>query len=88
MPEVGVLEMKKLLLAAAFATGFSTVAMAHQCPADMAKIDEAMTTASISDEDKATVMELRAKGEEEHNAGNHDASVESLGEAKELLGIE
>ncbi len=80
--------MKKIVLAAFTTLAFTSAALAHQCPADMAKIDEAMTTASISDEDKATVMELRAKGEEEHKAGNHDASVETLGQAKEILEIE
>ena len=54
---------------------------------DMKAIDDAMTSAKLSDEDKAKVMSLRTKGEEQHNSGDHAGSVESLGEAKKMLGI-
>lgn len=79
--------MKKLLLAAAFAVAMTGSAFASSCPGLMQKIDAALETASISDEDKATVMELRAQGEEEHEAGDHDASVATLNEALKLLGM-
>jgi hypothetical protein len=36
----------------------------------------------------AKVKELRAKGEELHSAGDHQESIETLAEAKEILGIE
>ena len=48
-----------------------------------AYIDEA----PLSDADKAKVMELRAKGEELHKAGDHDGSMAALNEAKEMLGL-
>lgn len=67
---------------------FSAASFAGDCPNLMSAIDEAMTTAELSDEDKAKVMELRAKGEEEHTAGDHAASVATLAEAKAVLGIE
>mgnify|MGYP006205425139 CR=1 FL=1 len=35
----------------------------------------------------AKVKELRAKGEEEHKAGNHDASMATLAEARVMLGM-
>jgi hypothetical protein len=62
-------------------------AFANQCPALMGEIDAALPTATLSDEDKARVEELRAQGEEQHAAGDHAASEASLNEAKELLGI-
>lgn len=62
-------------------------ALAFQCPADMAAIDAAITTASLSDADKAKVMELRAQGEELHEAGKHQESVDALAEAKKILGL-
>lgn len=62
-------------------------AMAGQCPMDMAAIDAALETATLSEEDMARVMELRALGEEQHAAGDHAASEASLAEAKALLGI-
>jgi len=55
---------------------------------DMAKIDTAMQEASLSDSEMATVTELRALGEEQHEAGDHAASVATLAEAKDILGID
>lgn len=80
--------MKKLLSALALSALLWSPALAGQCPADMSKIDAAMQTAQLSEEDKAKVMELRTKGEELHAAGNHDESVATLAEAKKMLGIE
>jgi hypothetical protein len=80
--------MRRLLLAAAFSL-MALPAMAGQCPADMSKIDAALeSNTSLSAEDKSKVMELRAKGEAEHQAGEHAASVATLAEAKAILGIE
>lgn len=78
--------MKKAL-AFAFLLAVVSPTYAFHCPADMAEIDAALTTAQLSDADLAKVKELRAKGEELHNAGNHQESVDALAEAKALLGI-
>ena len=79
--------MKKLILAAAMTLALAGPAFAHMCPALMGEIDEAMKTASVDDATKAKIMDLYAKGKAEHEAGNHDASVETLNEAKALLGM-
>jgi hypothetical protein len=78
----------RLTLAALVAACLASPAVAFQCPADMAAVDEAMASASLSAEDQARVQELRATGEAEHAAGNHQASVDALAEAKQILGIE
>ena len=66
-----------------------TPAGAFQCPSDIGKIDAALAAnPSISEEDKAKVVELRNEGEALHNGGNHKDSVETLAEAKKILGIE
>lgn len=62
-------------------------AQAFQCPADMAAIDAALASANLSAEDLAKVQELRARGEELHAAGDHQASVDALAEARAILGI-
>jgi hypothetical protein len=68
---------------------FASPAMAGQCPADIAKIDAALAeNTSLSDDEKATVTEMRNKGEELHNSGAHAESVAVLAEAKAILGIE
>ncbi len=79
--------MKKIILAGAAVLALTVSAFANQCPADMAAIDKALETASLSDADKAKVMELRKQGEELHKAGTHDESMKVLGEAKKMLGM-
>ncbi len=79
--------MKALLAAAALTVSLAAPAFAFQCPSDVAKIDAALQTASLSDDQKAEVMRLRDEGERQHQAGQHQASVDTLAQAKEILGI-
>ena len=79
--------MKKFILAAAMTLALATPSFASQCPAIMAKIDEAMKTAQVDEATKTKVMELYAKGKAEHEGGSHDASVATLNEALALLGM-
>lgn len=80
--------MKQLTLAAALCLLAAPV-FAHNCPADMAAIDAALAAGTdLSEADLASVQELRAEGQAQHEAGDHDASVETLGQAKALLGID
>jgi hypothetical protein len=62
-------------------------AFANQCPSIMAAIDAALPTATLSEADMTKVKELRAKGEELHNSGDHAGSVAALNEAKTMLGL-
>jgi hypothetical protein len=77
----------RTLLAAAVLAVFVSPAFANQCPALMAKVDEALQTAQLSDADKAKVTELRQTGEEQHAAGQHAESEASLQEALQILGM-
>lgn len=73
---------------AAFLTAalLSAPLWASQCPADMAKIDAMLQSNPPSDPAVlAQVQDLRAEGEQLHNAGDHDQSVKVLGEALQLL---
>lgn len=79
--------MKKLLIAAAMTVALATPALAHQCPSLMAKIDEAMKTATVDDATKAQITALYDKGKAEHEAGDHDASEADLNAALKLLGM-
>ncbi len=73
--------MKKFLVAGITVLALSGPAFAGSCPELMTKIDTALTTATVSDADKARVMELRNDGEEQHGAGQHAESTASLNEA-------
>ena len=64
------------------------LAFAHNCPNEMKDIDAKLATnPQLSAADAAKVKDLRAKGEAAHKAGDHDASMKSLGEAKAILKI-
>ena len=83
--------MKRLTLSAvALALALSSgAAFALHCPVDMKKIDAALAQSPTLDEAQmATVKELRAAGEELHNAGKHHASLAVLAEAMRMLGVE
>jgi hypothetical protein len=81
--------MKRFLLASAFSLMLAMPALASQCPNDMAAIDAALAAGpDLTAEQLAEVQALRAEGEAQHAAGDHDASVETLGKAKAILGIE
>lgn len=87
------MNMKPYLLAGAFA--FSSAAWAHNCPNLMSEIDQILESTpsvdeeTIVDEDlRKSVKEMRVEGEELHEAGNHDESVEMLERALELLKAE
>ena len=77
----------KMILPLAAALAFATPAFASQCPGDMAKIDSALQTASLSEADQTEVMALRATGEQQHGAGKHAESIETLAKAMKILEI-
>ena len=80
-------EKMKSIFTAALLIALASPALAFHCPKDMAAIDKALPMATLSEADMARVTELRALGEREHEAGNHQASVDALAEAMEILGI-
>ena len=77
----------RTILAATLALALAGPALANRCPMEMAAIDAALQTAQLSEADLARVQELRATGEELHNAGDHPGSEAALDEAKSILGI-
>jgi hypothetical protein len=67
---------------------FAASAWAHNCPNEVKAIDAKLATnPTLSKEDMEKVKQLRDSGEAHHKAGNHDASMKDLGEAKKILGI-
>jgi hypothetical protein len=66
----------------------SGLAVAHGCPGEMKKIDNALPNAKLSVQDASKVKDLRTKGEEQHKAGQHTESMQSLAEAKKIMGIQ
>ncbi len=82
--------MRKFLTLLTFltVTVFSLPAFAFHCPADMAKIDAALSAMpNLSADDMTMVTKLRAEGEAQHKAGKHQESVDSLAKAMKILGL-
>lgn len=67
---------------------FSGAALAFHCPADMKKIDEALSkNPKLSAEQMAEVKKLRSQGEVLHKAGKHQEAVDTLAKAMKMLGV-
>jgi hypothetical protein len=80
--------MKRTLAIAAALVFASGSALAFHCPKDMKQIDDALAkNPKLSAAQMKEVKDLRAKGEVEHKAGNHQASVDDLAKAKQILGL-
>jgi hypothetical protein len=54
----------------------------------MKKIDNALPTAKLTPQNMTKVKELRAKGEDQHKAGQHTESMNTLAEAKKIIGVQ
>lgn len=81
--------MKRAILAAAISLMLATPAFAMGCPKLMAKVDDALAqNPSLTAEQLAEVQKLRADGEAQHTSGQHAQSMESLGKALEILGVQ
>ena len=79
--------MKKLWIGLALC-GAIGLAQAHNCPNEMKAIDAKLkTNPQLADADAAKVKQLRAEGEAAHKAGDHNAAMKALAEAKRLLKI-
>lgn len=79
--------MRKLLVLIS-GLALAGAAWAHNCPNEMKAIDAKLATKpTLSKADSDKVSKLRADGEAQHKAGDHAASMKSLGEAKKMLGI-
>src|SRR5690349_21603597 len=87
--EVPMSAHRSLLATITAAAGFlvATPAVAFHCPQEMARIDKALASnPKLSEADRAKVKQLRAKGEQEHKDGDHQAALDTLAQAEKILG--
>ncbi len=80
------MNLRIAVIAATLALASNSVYAFH-CPADMKAIDEALPKAKLTDAQSAQVKKLRAEGETLHKSGKHKESVETLAQARKVLGI-
>ena len=79
--------MKKLIISFFITLLVASNVWAYSCLRDIKRIDMALDSSKISEEQLAVVQYLREAGEEFHKNGDHNASVIVLKAARELLGI-
>ena len=77
--------MQKTALIIAMSMLLAGPALANDCPNITAKIEDAMKTATVDEATKVKIAELLAKGQAEHAAGDHTASMATLNEAMALI---
>ena len=80
--------MKTIILAAAFAAGFSASAFAGQCQDDIAKIDAALATQELTKDQKAQLDDMRNQAVQLCGAGNETEGLDVTAEAKAMLNIQ
>ena len=81
--------MRNILVVGDMLAALATPAWANQCPSSIAALDEQMQQhGSMLSPDKATqVKELRDQAERAHGAGNHDEAMQSVQQARSVMGM-
>jgi hypothetical protein len=64
----------------------SSIALAYHCPLDAKAIDSGLAKVqNLTDDQKAEIIKLRNLGLEQHKAGDHKASADTLAKAMRKL---
>ena len=80
--------LKKFLIAAVFSVASAGAAFASSCPVMVGEIDAALAAGpDLTAEELAEVQALRDEGQAQHESGDHAGSVETLQQAKDMLGL-
>ncbi|MEZ5924012.1 MAG: hypothetical protein R3D57_06460 [Hyphomicrobiaceae bacterium] len=78
--------VKTLAVAALVTIGGAWPALAD-CAADLTAIDQAMASASLTDDQKAQAEELKKSATDNCTAGKTDEAAAPIGQLKEMLGL-
>ena len=78
---------KAAALALILAGSFSSQALAGQCEADIAKIDQALDGMELAPDERAQVQDMRAQAAQLCNAGSEQEGLDVTTEAKAMLNI-
>ena len=74
-----------ILFAAAFVAALAPPALAYQCEAFIELLDQKIAEQELSQEQKAELRRLRDEGQRLHEQGRHEASMEALTKAEQML---
>lgn len=79
--------MKSLLAAGTILIALAAPAFASECPTQIQKAEEALQTSTLDDAAKAKITEHIAQAKSQHEAGDHTASLATLKDTMQLLGM-
>lgn len=79
--------MKSLLAAGTILIALAGPAFANECPALVQQSEEALKTSTADEAMKARIAEHIAKAKSEHESGDHAASLATLKDTMQLLGV-
>ena len=74
-----------ILFAAAFVAALAPPALAYQCEAFIRLLDQKMAEQDLGAERMAELRRLRDEGRRLHEQGRHEASMEALTKAEQML---
>jgi hypothetical protein len=77
-----------MIYAAALSVALSTAAFAGQCQDDIEKIDAALASQDLSDDERAQLDDMRNQAVQLCGAGNEAEGLDVTAEAKALLNIQ
>jgi hypothetical protein len=80
--------MKTFILAVWLVLAFSTTAFAGQCQDDIEKIDAALASQDLSDDERAQLDDMRNQAVQLCGAGNEAEGLDVTAEAKAMLNIQ
>ena len=76
---------RSALFAVAFVAVLAPPALAYQCDALIRLIDQKMPEQKLSKEQMVELRRLRDEGQRLHEQGRHEASMEALTKAEQML---
>ena len=79
--------MKRILIAAGFATALFSASAFADCAGDMAKITDAMKTAKLDDAGTAKAKDLMSKATAAQTAKDETACTASTAEMMKMMGL-
>ena len=77
--------IRSALFAAAFVTVLAGPALAYQCEAFIRLLDQKMADQNLGKERMVELRRLRDEGQRLHEQGRHEASMEALTKAEQML---
>lgn len=79
--------MKSLLAAGTILIALAAPAFANDCPNQIKMTEDMLKTSTLDDAAKKKIADHIAQAQSQHDSGQHEESLATLADAKQLLGM-